>query len=126
VLIALGLAFFVCAGHWRWLVAMEDRLAIWSGFILLMATRMLGCLLIVAALRWIANPGRRNLVIDDKLTFHLFCTHVISISALKGLLTAASGGELSEAYRVAAFFASPLFALCVALALYKIEMALRR
>ena len=126
VLIALGLAFLVCASHWRWLVAMDYRLAIWSGFILLMATRILGCLLIVAALRWIGNLGRRGLVIDNKLTFHLFCTHVISFFVLKGLLTVALGGELSDTHKVAAFFVSPFFALCVALALYRIEMALRR
>ena len=59
-LIALGWVFLVGAVHWRWLATMDDGLAIWSGFILLMATRVSGCLLVLATLRGIGNLGSRR------------------------------------------------------------------
>src|SRR5579872_5815746 len=64
--------------HWRWLVHGSSDLVLWCGFLVLLAVRISGSLLVLSLLPWLKDLARRGFYCNDRLTFNLFCTHVIS------------------------------------------------
>ncbi len=133
ILAVIGIVFIVGAGHWRWLAASEDMAVIWAGGFLLLATRIAGCLLLLAALPWLRRIGRRRLYIPDRLTFYLFCTHVITIAALEAFLVTYQG-EIANALGMNLYptllapmiLVFALSALIVATLLWFVDRAVRR
>ncbi len=125
--ITLSLVIFVLgAGHWRWIGAIDGELMPWISSFVLIATRIAGCLLLLSALQWIKAISGRGLSVDDKATFRLFTTHVITFFVLKNALEFALRRELSETDTIWALFVFPLVAVCVAYVLYVIEMYIRQ
>ena len=120
-LIVVGIVFLLGAGHWRWIGASGDDLAMWSSALVLMVTRIAGCLIVLATLQWIRRIGEQGFVVNDKLTFRLFTTHVITFFVLKNVIEIVLGHSFSANIHVAAFFGFPFLALCVACALYIFE-----
>jgi len=118
ILLVAGV-FLAGALHWRWLAAMESDAMVWSGFLLGMATRIAGCLLVISGLHWIGALARRGMVVDEKVTFMLFCTHVITYFVVKNALAIAVGKDLPWAFRVGELFLLPVVALSVAFLLHK-------
>jgi hypothetical protein len=79
-------------------------------FLALLAVRISGSLLVLSLLPWLRELARRGLYCNDRLTFNLFCTHVISFY----LLPMAIGWGRSNRYSSLLFFAAPFFATAVA------------
>ena len=96
--------------HWRWLVHLDGDFMKWCGFLTLLAVRISGSLLVLSLLPWLRELARRGLYCNDRLTFNLFCTHVISFY----LLPVAIGWGRSNKYSSLVFFAAPFFATALA------------
>jgi hypothetical protein len=96
--------------HWRWLVQQRGDFMLWSGFLALTAVRISGTLLVLSLLPWLRKLASVGIYCNDRLTFNLFCTHVISFHILPKAL-AFSGWNASG---TALFFVAPLFATALA------------
>lgn len=123
--LALFVVFILAAGHWRWLDSLENNKMGWSAFALRMFTRVSGCLFILSFLPWIRSLAERGLYVEDRLTFYLFCTHIIVFRLGQSALGMLTGWNPSAHNQVIAWCILPLIAFAVAAALYSLEGMLR-
>ena len=117
-IVLCALVLMAGALWWRQFVEMDTELSSWLGLIFLMATRVAGCLLIVTAIPWIARLAHRGYVANDRFTFLLFCTHIITYFAVEYAINLVVGWSPSEALQIAASLFLPFCAVLVALVLF--------
>ena len=114
LLSAIALVFLIATFHWPWLSDMKSDWAMWSGYFTLLIVRVTGSLLLVTLLPWSRWLAERGLVVDDRLTFTLFCTHTISYFVLDGMI---GWGFRAEIYGIVAFYLAPFLATGAAFAI---------
>jgi hypothetical protein len=110
VLSAIAVLFLLGTFNWSWFVKQGGLGHIWFGAFVLLTVRATGTLLLVALLRWLRKMAQRGFYVSDRLTFTLFCTHLISYFILERIVRLA---HLS-AYGALEFYLAPIFATGVA------------
>jgi succinoglycan biosynthesis protein ExoH len=109
-LFGIALIFLVSTFNWPWLVQSATPAHVWCGAFVLLVARIAGALLLLALLPGLRHMAQRGLYVSDKLTFLLFCTHIISYFIFDGIIRV----EHLSAYGVLEFYIVPFFDLAVA------------
>ena len=122
VLFGLLVVFLLGTFDWPWLARENAIPMVWAGAITLLVTRIAGVMLLLASLGWLRKIAKRGFYVSDRVTFVLFCTHVISYSIFKEIIRF----NRLPAHDLLYFYFVPFFELGVAIAVFGMQQHIAR
>lgn len=122
VLFGLLVVFLLGTFDWPWLARENSTPMVWAGAITLLATRIAGVMLLLASLGWLRKIAKRGFYISDRVTFILFCTHVISYFIFNEIIRL----NHLPAHDLFYFYFAPFFELGMAVAVFGVQQHLKR